>query len=712
VKFSILFFFLFAIQIQIQASCKTALIAKENQDASLAGTSPVFTEVLIMNGDAARNGFMSDSFGPHQLLVVDEFPTDLDKIPFVAGIVCSNVIPEGSHVYFMAKKMGIPILHWPSAIHDSALRSLLDESGVARVLEIDSNKENFSVRHASEEDLARRPKFDIPKGKIFKNYNKIPTETELAEMSVEKLRLHFGEKSAYMLWASRFLSKENLPSMFPISLGHFIGFQRAIQVADGVTLESFIAKTVEEIAEQPSNQLLRIKKLDEIRHRVELAEMPPSMLQPIIDQIIEQYGSIHMELRFRSSNAVEDSLGAGIFESFTLAASFGKSDAERIAEIESIIKQLWASEYSYRAFNMREYAGIAESNESIGILLHPSVTQPTSTAVGSIKEVHGSKIYDVIVYPGSNSATSPSLTAKPQAFRLTISPAGEMNFVIKGSGVVLTSVGSSVQDFIGDVEMFLSVESFGVFQSFFDIADKVHAQWVKENPKENPEFSFEYINVQKQTGAHTRVIPTILQIKKRNSTATVIKYEPAPHITPEVIDSFTRYPRNPYLDEALSELPKGTKLFSDYLFSTKQGASGENKVMFFDVDVNGNRTMLTVQGESNPAEAARKLHEYFYNQNVNFKILEYGHLSGLVSGVSGNKIIIDRVSFTGNSDHDEAAFKGFNRSVSPEVFSLMLQGMVEKGFIEFDPDATVSLELTRYLGIDVNTRDTVRRISN
>lgn len=496
-------------------------IPGENHASSKTGRIKPFTNIHILGSiDAARQAFAAGTLGPRDLIVVDQFPADMSSIPPVAGILTGTALPVGSHAADLTNQRHTPVVHIPNATTDPAVLALRDSQvpGKKRVLEVDlisveGQGGTFRFRDATPEELSARPVVKLPKGKIDKEFTKIETVEEMMTQDRETLRRRYGEKTASLVWSFKSIPEGSRPVILALPIGLFFKFLNEAEYIGGQSLGDFITAKMAKVTEvKDSSPETARGLLIEIQSAIKACKIPPVMMEEIVTHMRARFGHIFKETRVRTSNAIEDSLGAGVFESRTLDEATHSDEARRLGEIEDEIKAVFASEYDPTAFFIRDDAGVDESNEGMGILMHPSRKDEIFTAVTKIRNVHGRIVMETVLVGGANSVTSPPPGVQQEIFRVVLELDGTYMFYKGGAGI-----GYSSDDafFAEDLRDELTNETPDGIRRALEAFVPVLRQW--EAAADNcPEIKFEWINtLSAATGLNEpRVpVPFILQVK-------------------------------------------------------------------------------------------------------------------------------------------------------------------------------------------------------
>lgn len=131
-----------------------------------------------------------------------------------------------------------------------------------------------------------------------------------------------------------------------------------------------------------SDAALRSTRLGMLRDQMEdHGVVDPALLEAIRAQVLAVFGDETIMMRFRSSSNAEDSLsfnGAGLYESKSGCVADAADDpvsaceAGREAEpVDAALRDVWASLWSFGAYEEREYYQLPHDQVGMGVLVNP-----------------------------------------------------------------------------------------------------------------------------------------------------------------------------------------------------------------------------------------------------------------------------------------------------------------------------------------------------
>jgi hypothetical protein len=165
-------------------------------------------------------------------------------------------------------------------------------------------------------------------------------------------------------------------------------------------------------------------RLAELRDKIKAADMPQWML----DQLAAMQASFPagQSIRCRSSTNNEDLpgfSGAGLYDSFTQHPDEG--------HISKSIKQVYASLWTFRAFDERQFYRIDHLATAMGVLVHPNYEGEEANGVGVTTDpIYGSQdTYYLNTQLGEDLVTNPDALSIPEEILLGAAPGSGYNLL-------------------------------------------------------------------------------------------------------------------------------------------------------------------------------------------------------------------------------------------------------------------------------------------
>jgi hypothetical protein len=370
-----------------------------------------------------------DTISPDSIVVLDRLPGELDP-PFVAGIITSHPLPSfGSHVQEMFRAIEAPLAYVPGAFDSPLFRNLNGTRVVVETGETAGTEGpgTLYIRQGRLAELATNRSIDGP-SILPPNADRNPLQVIPWQKAQDYPELLTGQKFVPLALLRANTPAQNTPEIAAITTGAWESFKRFhlpphFKSSLGDRKKKTI-KSLEELIEANINAALKTKDetvvqqlLDEIRRGIDATPMSSAIFirtaegshqeilipQYLQNELRKQFGSISGTFSFRSSNEVEDFLGAGVYTSV-----FGR--IEQVDEMERMLKQVWTSLYSYRAFQLRRHFGLREKNTSVSIMVHPYLSGEEMNGIATYAP-GGDFLLELNAIRGAERATNPSATA-------------------------------------------------------------------------------------------------------------------------------------------------------------------------------------------------------------------------------------------------------------------------------------------------------------
>ncbi|MBI2374671.1 MAG: hypothetical protein HYV07_11805 [Deltaproteobacteria bacterium] len=392
----------------------------------------------------ARGATLTD-YGPRDIVVVESAPND---ISIVAGLL--TALPQNAlgHVNLRLREKGTPNAavasiyeaQWIGTLQDHLVHLVVSDDGFSLVPALLEDAEQFWDTH--------RPTVPPPTADL--------TVTTLADFQSLRSasRSAYGVKAANLAELRSFLSPPAVNDGFAIPFSRYRDYASAAGL--DVALEAFLGDP-----RRLTDAAFKRTTLDALRRQLRRATFPEAFLREIEARALQTHGpdARTLRLRFRSSTNVEDLdvfTGAGLYESKSgcladdldadtvgPSACLGaesRADLEArlaarrveltahpdrtwlpaiIADLEGdladekpvadAIRKVYASLYSERAFDEREYYGIDHRLAFMGIAVNPSfqIELASSVAVTNLDPDDGLPLYRVNSQAGDVSVVRP-----------------------------------------------------------------------------------------------------------------------------------------------------------------------------------------------------------------------------------------------------------------------------------------------------------------
>jgi hypothetical protein len=437
---------------------KSALI-RDRDALTAAGVATLFPEQLlegVVHEPYSRGetygtlkiipeGEPLEEYGPRDVIVVEAAPND---ISIVAGLITKHAQNPLGHVNLRLREKGTPNAAVP-AIYESAFVRVLDGSLVHLVVDDD----RFQIEPARVEDAEE----------FWERTRPVVPQPE-ADLSISELRSYdsmraadrktYGVKAANLGELHALLEAPHRNDGFGIPFSAFDAHLTANSLKDRVA-----ALTAD--PRMKSDAAYKKQSLENLRDDIKAAPLDAGVFASIRAQVEGVFGAgaATQRVRFRSSTNVEDLdvlTGAGLYDSKSgcladdldadaLGPSRCLKQAEadelnrRLAarreellqyperdylrkiiedlegdlteekEISRAVRKVWSSLYFDRAWDEREYYGIAHTAAYMGIAVNPSfvLERANAVAVSNLTVDGGAPLYRLNSQLGTESVVQP-----------------------------------------------------------------------------------------------------------------------------------------------------------------------------------------------------------------------------------------------------------------------------------------------------------------
>lgn len=353
---------------------------------------------------------------PRDIVLYEALPNELSR---VGGIITTVPQTPLSHVNLRAIQDGVPNAYIAGAREVEAIAGL-----VGKYVYYRTGQREYEIREAS---LAEVEAFYAERRPARPQ---VPVR-DLSATSIAPLGdigfgdwTRFGVKAANVATLGTFGFPEGvIPDGFAVPFSYYDAFMKHNGLYD----------TVRAMLDDPAFQSdydVQEARLKVLRDAIEAAEMPQWML----DQLGAMQASFPagVSIRCRSSTNNEDLpgfSGAGLYDSFTQHPDEG--------HIEKSIKQVYASLWTFRAFDERQFYRIDHLATAMGVLVHPNYEGEQANGVGVTTDpIHGSaNTYYLNTQIGEDLVTNPDELSIPEEILLGAAPGSGYNVVRRSNQV-------------------------------------------------------------------------------------------------------------------------------------------------------------------------------------------------------------------------------------------------------------------------------------
>jgi hypothetical protein len=333
---------------------------------------------------------------PHDIVVTDNVPND---IPLIGGLVTEAFQTPLAHVNILSRGRGTPNMALKDARKDPRLAPYFGET--VR-LEVDATDFTIGLADAVEarafwdsrkpDGPPLTPRLDTKTRGIVpleqRGLGDIPTIGGKAAQVAELLHVPFCAGP---------VSVPNRPFAIPMvhSLEHFEKSSARALLDELVKDPDFLAYSQ-----------VRERGLSRVRKLITTHPMDPSLLRDVERAIGERW--VGQPLRFRSSSNTEDLAG---FSGAGLYTSEGVDVEDLDTGVENAIREVWASLWSRRGFDERDYYRVDQHAVAMAVLVHPAyhseVVNGVAISRDALEPTRGDRFY-VNAQVGEALVTNPA----------------------------------------------------------------------------------------------------------------------------------------------------------------------------------------------------------------------------------------------------------------------------------------------------------------
>lgn len=334
------------------------------------------------------------------LVIFENIPNDLTH---VAGVITVQPQTPLSHVNLRAKQNDTPNAYIRDALTDPTFQSL-----IGRNVRFEVVNGTYSIRLASAAEV------DEHFASIRPEQTQFPAR-DLTRESIVPLsslrtadQIAFGAKAANLGELSLILPDEQVPDGLAIPFALYDQFMKA----NGFYEEARAMLATAEFQAEPA---VRENQLKTFRKKIENGAVPAD-IKAKLDQALLDLRAVHGQdqpIRARSSTNNEDLVGftgAGLYDSKTHRPDEGALD--------KTVREVWASLWTFRAFEERDFWRIDHFQAAMGVALHPNFDLEQANGVAVTKNIYDPNWegYYVNVQVGEDLVTNPEGNVTPDEF--------------------------------------------------------------------------------------------------------------------------------------------------------------------------------------------------------------------------------------------------------------------------------------------------------
>ncbi len=405
----------------------------EASEIRVAGDGELYAQVgyAALNTGVAygwlrvHQGGSVSGFGTRDVVVFRSIPNETGRL---AGVITESPQTPLSHINLKAKQNGTPNAYLRRASDDPELRGLLGELVRIEVAPAGLRVEAADLEAAEVwwEQLRPAHPMQLP-------FDVSTTEILGLDEAAYGDRLRVGAKAANLGELFRMFPGRTVAGGFAIPFSWYDLFLAANSLEDDV--ERALVR-VREGSVEDGEQALK-----DLRRRIERSPAPAWMAEEL--ELARTMFAEGQGLRCRSSTNNEDLQdfnGAGLYESNTHRPGEGR--------LIGSVQKVWASLWTQRAVEEREFYRIDHATAKMGVLVHPNFDdeQGNGVAVASNLYVSGAPGYTINVQLGEDLVTNPSPDAVPEEWLMVPAPDGETWSAVKMRSSSLAEEGTELLD--------------------------------------------------------------------------------------------------------------------------------------------------------------------------------------------------------------------------------------------------------------------------
>jgi hypothetical protein len=292
--------------------------------------------------------------GRHDIVVVNGLPID---IPVIAGIITTVFQTPLSHINVLSHNRGTPNMALKTAWEDPLISKYID-----KLVFLDVGADSFLIREASQTEAdsfwsKKEPKEPI----VLECKDDSAGLFDMQDLSHASLNL-VGAKAANFAELSKIKMGNELMPVPDAAFAIPFYYYRKHLSENGI--DTYIQSVLSDSLFR-TDYRRRIFLLEKLRDTIINAPLDKQFLRDVENKI-KTVGN-YERMRFRSSTNAEDIEGfngAGLYESHT--GILGDSNKS----VEKAIKKVFASLWTLRGFEERDYFKIDHSSAAMAILVH------------------------------------------------------------------------------------------------------------------------------------------------------------------------------------------------------------------------------------------------------------------------------------------------------------------------------------------------------
>lgn len=321
-----------------------------------------------------------------EIVALDAVPND---IGVVMGIITNEFQTPLSHINVLSQNRGTPNMTLIDSFDSAELREL-----EGKWVELVVGPMTYSIREVTQAEADAWWDANRPDPIVVSPMDTSVTELrdELEILDLDELDLGPALQRAIPIFggkASHYGALAGIGDAVP----HPTAYAIPVYYYDQHLRENALWPVVEamlEDADFQSDPAVRKAMLEDLRQRIEAAPANADLIQAVEDKITTGYNEglyTQTRFRFRSSTNAEDVSG---FNGAGLYTSKSGDPLDESDPVDEAIKRVWASLWSDRAFDEREYYSIDHRQIGMAILSHRSFPDEEANGVAITNNIYDS----------------------------------------------------------------------------------------------------------------------------------------------------------------------------------------------------------------------------------------------------------------------------------------------------------------------------------
>ncbi|MEW6378584.1 MAG: PEP/pyruvate-binding domain-containing protein [bacterium] len=343
------------------------------------------------------------------------FRTAPNDLTHVAGIITETPQTPLSHINLKANQNNTPNVYIKNASTHPDIAPF-----IGQYVHFQVTPDGFTIEPASQDDVdaffesirPSEPQFPIRDLSV----TAIAALSDIGESDFTA----YGVKAANVAELAKFLPREMVPDGFAVPFYFYDEFMK---------YNNFYQRAREMMADEAfrTDAQAREAALAAFRKKIKKGSVPWWMdqeLQAVYNNLRSRDSTRDVRARSSTNNEdLEGFNGAGLYESYTHTPDEGR--------FINTIRQVWASLWTYRAFEEREFYRIDHFQAAMGVLIHHNYSNELANGVAVTKNIFDPNWegFYVNVQVGEDLVTNPEEESIPDEFLVARIPAS--NWEIK-----------------------------------------------------------------------------------------------------------------------------------------------------------------------------------------------------------------------------------------------------------------------------------------